>query len=116
MEARVKRDDRKGTKGNLMSNLIDGKEFLPKEADVVDDIHTSSSNPVLNTANDFLSDEDDTVRCDGCGAYHLNRDELDDDLNCDECARNARDEEQHMKDLNADWSNSRGCNMGRAGW
>lgn len=72
-------------------------------------------NDVIHTADDFYCTEDDSINCEGCQTPYLDRHELDDDFLCMDCAQHARDDEQHMKDLNADWSASRGCNMGR-GW
>lgn len=94
-----------------MKNVTNDAVYRTKEDAVLDGIPATA---VVHTASDFFCDEENTVRCAGCDGHHLEVSELDDDLNCEDCAQNALDEEQHMKDLNADWSNSRGCNMGRS--
>lgn len=98
------------TNARLTNNSRPG--FATKSEAILEGIPAAE---VIHTADDFFCEEDETIKCNGCDTVYFDRHELDDDFNCEECAQNALDEEQHMKDLNADWSASRGCNMGR-GW
>lgn len=99
------------TNARLIHNSRPG--FATKEAALLEGVPEEMI--VFATDEPLFFSEDDTVQCAGCEAHYYDRAELDDNLRCEECAQSTLDEGQHMKDLNADWSASRGCNMGR-GW
>lgn len=96
-----------------MTNMTNDFTYRTKEDAILDGI---PANEVVHTADEFFCAEDDTVSCAGCDAVYAERSELDDDLNCETCAGEAVDHARDLQGLNADWSASRGCNMGRAGW
>ncbi len=97
------------TNARLLNNSRSG--FATKELAQLDGIPDEL---IVHTEDEFFCSEDDAIKCSDCDNLYLDRIELDDDFRCEECATNAIDGEQHMKDLNADWSASRGCDMGRS--
>ena len=99
------------TNSILLTNSRPG--FATKQDALIDGIPDEMI--VFATDEALFFSEDDTIRCDGCEDHYFSRSELDDAFLCEECAEAAREEDQHMQDLNADWSASRGCDMGQRG-